>query len=119
MFTTMRREQDYRPRVHLSDVVDLGANEMVGVLSGLRGEISMIDGRLIVTYGGDCPTCPAPISEISTMMVAATVRAWDEPIVLPNAVKDTEIEAIILEQAKKAGFDLSKPFPFWIKGRLT
>ena len=51
--------------------------DAVGAVSGLRGEISMIEGRLIVSYGVDCgAACPAAASETATLLAIASAQHW-------------------------------------------
>lgn len=58
-FRSMITERNYRPVVALKDAVDARTTDAVGAVSGLRGEISMIEGKLIVSYGVDCAAaCP-------------------------------------------------------------
>ena len=54
VFSRMITQRDYLPVVALKDVADSRATDAVGAVSGLRGEISVIEGRLIVSYGVDC-----------------------------------------------------------------
>ena len=44
VFRRMITERNYQPVVALKDAVDARTTDAVGAVSGLRGEISMIDG---------------------------------------------------------------------------
>ena len=46
-------QRNYSPVVALKGAVDGRATDVVGTVSGLRREISMIGGRHIVSYGAD------------------------------------------------------------------
>ncbi|HZL63292.1 MAG TPA: hypothetical protein VFC32_13450, partial [Pseudolabrys sp.] len=54
VFSRMIIQRNYLPVVALKDAVDGRATDAVGAVSGLRGEISVIEGKLIVSYGVDC-----------------------------------------------------------------
>lgn len=119
IFRDMAQGQDYQPKVGLDDVKTGGATEAVGALSGLRGEITMLDGRFVVSYGGRCDACPPPHKEKATLLVTGKVAQWAEPIVLPESLAGKILESFIMDQAKAAGLDLNKPFPVRLKGTLT
>ncbi len=71
-YQKMITEQNYAPVLQLNDVVAGRVTDAVGAVSGLRGEISMIDGRLIVSYGVDCGTaCP--------LLPSKPRRCWPSP----------------------------------------
>jgi acetolactate decarboxylase len=119
VFQLMITERNYRPAVALKDAVDGGATDAVGAVSGLRGEISMIEGRLIVSYGADCGiVCPSAASETATLLATAAARTWRRvPIGKDLDAKATE--TFIRAQAKANGLDETKPFPYRIAGAIT
>jgi len=117
-FQTMIAEQFYAPVVQLKDVVAGRATDAVGAVSGLRGEISMIDGRLIVSYGVDCGTaCPPPVIETATLLATAAAQNW-RTIPIDKDLDQQATESFIREQAKLSGLDESKPFPYRISGTI-
>jgi acetolactate decarboxylase len=118
-FQKMITEQFYAPVVQLKDVIAGHVTDAVGAVSGLRGEISMIDGRLIVSYGVDCGTaCPPAAIETATLLATAAARNW-RAIPIDKDLDEKAMEAFIREQAKLGGLDGSKPFPFRINGAIT
>jgi hypothetical protein len=117
-FRDMARGQDYASKVRLADVKD-AATDAVGALAGLRGEITMIDGRFIVSYGGGCATCPPPHAEEATLLVTGKAARWGAPVVLPDNLAGKTLDAFIVARAQAAGLDLDKPFPVRLKGTLT
>jgi alpha-acetolactate decarboxylase len=119
MFRTMAQGQDYRPKIGLGEAKDEGVTEAVGALSGLRGEITMLDGRYVVSYGGGCAACPPPHEEKATLLATAKVTRWAAPVALPEGLTGKALEHFIVEHAKAAGFDMSKPFAVRLKGTLT
>ena len=58
-FRRMMHLQDFGAKAQLGPVMQDGATEAVGAVSGLRGAIAAIDGKLLVTYGTPCPDLPS------------------------------------------------------------
>jgi acetolactate decarboxylase len=117
-FRSMVTERNYRAVVALKDAVDARTTDAVGAVSGLRGEISMIEGKLIVSYGADCATaCPQPAAETATLLATASTQHW-RSIVIDQDLDAKGAESFIRAQAKAAGLD-DKPFPFRINGAVT
>src|SRR5450759_186759 len=118
-FGNMIQQRNYLAAVALKDVADDLATDAVGALSGLRGEISMIEGKLIVSYGAECGTaCPAAAAETATLLATATARNW-RPVPIDKDLDAKAVESFIREQAKANGLEETKPFPFRINGALT
>jgi len=117
-FRDMVQKQDHTPRVNLGDVKSAGATDAVGAVSGLRGEVTMLDGRLVISYGGGCRHCPPPHAETATLLGAGKAAAWSPPIALPADLSGKALDEFIVAQAKSAGIDMSKPFPVRLKGTL-
>ena len=117
-FWRMMHLQDYSPKVRLSSVMDAGVTEAVGAAAGLRGEITAIGGKLLLSYGASCQACGDPGSDDATLLVGARVTAWHPPIVLPSDLAGQELGTFIIERAKAAGLDTAKPFPLRITGTL-
>lgn len=118
-FRDMMQKKDYTPKVELGKLLSQGATDAVGAASGLRAEITIIDNKLLVSYGDPCLNCPPAHSETATLLVAGKVSAWSDPIPLPADLTGHALDRFIIEQAGKAGLDMSQPFPIRIKGTLT
>ncbi len=118
-FKRMVHMQDYGPRVQLKQVMHGGATEAVGAAAGLRGEITAIDGKLLLTYGRPCPTCGAPGEDRATLLATARVKAWLPAVALPSDLKGTDLDNFIIARARAAGLDVTKPFPVRMKGTLV
>lgn len=118
-FRNMMRQQDFAPKVQLKTVMKSGATKAVGAAAGLRGEITVIDGKLLLTYGKPCATCGHPGKDHATLLATAKVSAWQRPVALPRGLAGHILDAFIIEQARTRGLDLSKPFPIRMKGTLT
>jgi hypothetical protein len=118
-FQRMMQGQDFAPKVQLKTVMHGVATDAVGAASGLRGEITAIDGKLILTYGTPCATCAHPGEDSATLLATAKVSAWRDAVKLPSDLIGKALDDFIIAQAKKAGLDVSKPFPLRMKGTLT
>lgn len=118
-FGKMIQQRNYLAVVALKDAVDARATDAVGAVSGLRGEISMIEGKLIVSYGTDCGTaCPAAAAETATLLATASAQHW-RAVAIDKDLDAKAVETFVREQAKANGLDDSKPFPFRITGAIT
>jgi acetolactate decarboxylase len=118
VFRTMITERNYRPVIRLKEAF-AAATDAVGAVSGLRGEISMIEGRPIVTYGADCAkACPSAVTETATLLATASVQNW-RAVPIDKDLDAKAAETFVREQAKANGLDESKPFPFRVRGAIT
>jgi hypothetical protein len=103
--------------------VDLGAAMArhptigVGAVADARGEITIDDGKLIVSYGRDGPH-PAAEQEGAALLAVATVAAW-QTIAIAHDVAPDDIETFLAHMAGAHGLDPEGPFPFQVRGTLT
>jgi len=119
VFSRMITQRNYLPIVALKDAVDGHVTDALGAVSGLRGEISVIEGRLIVSYGTDCASaCPSAETETATLLATGAVRNW-RSIPIDKDLDAKATETFIREQAKAVGLDENNPFPFRINGAIT
>jgi Alpha-acetolactate decarboxylase len=119
VFSRMITQRNYLPVVTLKEAADGRATDAVGAVSGLRGEISVIEGRLIVSYGVDCgAACPAVASEAATLLATASAQNW-HAVAIDKDLDAKAVETFIRAQAKASGLDENKPFPFRINGAIT
>ncbi|WP_284179777.1 acetolactate decarboxylase [Rhabdaerophilum sp. SD176] len=119
-FRLFMQKQDYSPKVSLGEAKAMGLTDGVGAVSGLRGEISLIDGLAIVSYGGGCKgQCPLPHLETAALLGTGQVRNWHAPIRFPERMAGKSLEEFISTQARAKGIDLDKPFPLRLKGMLV
>jgi hypothetical protein len=94
----------------------------VGVLSGLRGEVTVLDGDIWLAYdaadrnprGGAVQRS----DEHAALLVAATVDRWRE-VPLRTAIDAGELDRRLEELATAAGLELDRPLPVRIEGRFT
>jgi hypothetical protein len=118
-FERMMQGQDFAPKAQLKTVMHGGTTDAVGAATALRGEITAIDGKLILTYGTPCATCGHPSDDSAALLITANVSAWHDPVKLPTDLTGKALDDFIITQAKKAGLDVSKPFPVRMTGTLT
>jgi len=118
-FRMMMQRQDFAPKVQLKTIVRGGATDAVGAAAGLRGEITVIDGKLLLTYGTPCADCGHPGMDHAALLASAKVDAWHPPISLPARLSGHTLDAFIIEQARLHGLDLAKPFPLRMQGTLA
>jgi len=89
----------------------------VGALAGLRGEIFLWDGRLLVSRGHSpkgSTEAPAASDE-AVIFVGGKVNAWRE-LTIPTDMNQAQFEAFVVENAKKNGIAPDRPFPFAVRG---
>jgi alpha-acetolactate decarboxylase len=91
----------------------------VGALSGLRGEILILDGVAFTAManGGGLTVRPSP-TETATLLVAAAVPSW-KAVPLSSPIGAEELDDRLEAMAREQGFDVDKPFPLVIEGSLV
>jgi acetolactate decarboxylase len=90
----------------------------VGPVSGLGGEITIIDGQLLLAKAedGKLKTSSDYDGEAS-FLVWGTVPQWRNPVPLGvSAASHSAVEKAIEAKAREAGLDVDKPFPFLLRG---
>jgi alpha-acetolactate decarboxylase len=90
----------------------------VGVLKNAEGEITVLDGEVLLNYGKDGISRTLnqiPKGEKAMFLVTAQVEKWQK-IAIPAAMSEQQLHGFVLEQARKAGLDIREPFPFLITG---
>ena len=91
----------------------------VGALAGLRGEIVVVDGRVLVSRGSDPQgrTSPAQASDAAVLYAGAVVESWHERIV-PNTMTRAAFESFVEASALEIGLPPDAPFAFRLEGTL-
>lgn len=94
----------------------------VGALEGLKGEITIDDGRAWLAHlSGDALRVEGPLAAPeggAALLTIAYVELWDEIPIDGDMTQET-LEDFIHSCAKDRSLDASKPFPFILEGRLT
>lgn len=111
----------HRPRVRLGDLTETPGFFGLGALAGIRGEVTILDGEIFISRVGPgrrlVPVTRWPEIRWATLMVGATVPAWEEEAV-PRDLSGDDLEAYVAGRAEAAGLDAERPFPFLIEGAV-
>jgi len=116
-FREMAMQRDYAAKTTLAAALADGASDGVGALADARGEITIVDGVPVITYGGAAEHPPAA-EENAMLLTTAIVRAWQE-IPVGRDVPPGDLEPFLAKQAKTHGFDPEGSFPFRLHGTVT
>lgn len=96
----------------------------VGAMADLAGEVTVLDGRVLVAAGGDRDSEGASAPRVrdavdgdsASLLVLASVPAWEE-VPVGDCASYGELETAIAEQLGKRGIDLANPTPVRVRGR--
>ena len=114
-FRSIMMGGDFSPKVRLADVMAKHPTTGVGALADALGEITIYDGKLIVSYGY---APPADTSSASAALLAmASVDGW-QSVPVASDVAPEEIESFISVAAKTHGIDPTVSFPFEVRGNI-
>jgi hypothetical protein len=89
----------------------------VGALAGMRGELLLHDGALLVTPGADAHgrTRAPEDGEQAALFVAMTVPGWVS-VEVPHDMPQAAFEAFVLAAARDRGLDADSPWAFRVVG---
>lgn len=92
----------------------------VGALEGLAGEVTIVDGRVLVAHAehGACRVAPAAPGDAATLLVTARVRDW-QTRPLADCDDYERLDAAIGSAVRAQGFDPTQPTPVRIRGRAS
>jgi hypothetical protein len=107
---------DFTPKVQLGPAMAKRPTTGVGAVADARGEISIFDGRLVVSYGKVGASTDVNL-EYAALLAVASAPDWQSVRVEQNVVPES-IEAYIAAAAKAHGIDAEKSFPFEIRGNI-
>jgi alpha-acetolactate decarboxylase len=118
-FKRLAHTGDTAAKIALREVPTTAGTYAVGALTGMRGEILVWDGKLLVTRGHspEGRTEAAGADDSATLLALAKVAAWAE-VSVPSDMKQQEFEAFVVEQAAARGRDAAQPFPFLVRGEF-
>jgi hypothetical protein len=117
MFSMLILAGDFSPRVDLAQVMSKRPTTGVGAVADARGEITIHDGKLIVSYGQEA-SHPLANAEQAALLATATVGSWQN-IAVEHDIAPDAIETFLARMAATHGLDPEGPFPFQIRGTLT
>jgi len=81
-----------------------------------HGEISIFDGRLVISYGKFGALTDAK-SEYAALLATASAASW-QSIRVEKDVAAESIESYIVAMARTHGIDAEKSFPFEVRGNI-
>ena len=117
VFRDLMLQGDFTPKVAIGLVMSRLPSTGVGAVSGARGEITISDGKLIVSYGkSDTP--PAPNSETAALLATGKVKEW-QSVPVGSDVAPPAVEAFLAQSAKAHGLDPERSFPFQLRGTVA
>jgi hypothetical protein len=107
---------DFSSKVRLDAVMAKHPTTGVGALADARGEITVYDGKLIVSYGKD--GAPADVnSQSAALLATGSVAGW-QSVPVERDVAPEDIESFISVTAKTHGIDPTVSFPFEVRGNI-
>ncbi|SRR6266436_2913517 len=117
VFRDLMLQGDFTPKVAIGLVMSGLPSTGVGAVSGARGEITISDGKLIISYGkSDTP--PASNSETAALLATGKVKEWQSARV-DYDVAPPAVEAFLAQSAKAHGLDPEQSFPFQLRGTVA
>lgn len=118
-FQRMSHTGDTRAQVTLAAVPQTAGTWGVGAMAGLKGEILVHDGKVLVTRGSDPEgrAAPAAAGDEAVLFASATVKTWLN-VPVPSDMDQAGLEAFVIEQAKARDIDVEQPFAFLVDGRF-
>jgi hypothetical protein len=115
VFRNLMMTGDFGPKVRLTDAMAKHPTTGVGAVANALGEITIFDGKLIVTYGR--PNTPTDANVSAALLAMGSVAEW-QSVQVGRDVGPTEIETFIATTANGHGIDTRKSFPFQVRGLL-
>jgi hypothetical protein len=97
VFRDLMLRGDFGAKAMLGEVMSHSPSTGVGAVSGARGEITIDDGKLIVSYGKS-NTHPAPHAETAALLATAKVKEWQTVRVVAD-VAPAALEAFLAQTA--------------------
>ncbi|ATO21172.1 hypothetical protein BS636_15865 (plasmid) [Acinetobacter sp. LoGeW2-3] len=117
-FKHMMHTGDDRGTVKLSEVPQQKNTWGLGALAGRTGEIIQMDGKILVSPGSDLngKILPHDPNEQAFLFASGQVSKWHD-ISLSSDMNQSQLEAFILEEAKRLGLSTEQPFVFRLQGK--
>lgn len=117
VFRDLLLKGDFSPKVGLGSVMSRLPSTGVGAVSGARGEITILDGKLIVSYGKP-DGLPVQAEETAALLAIGKVKEW-QSVRVDVDVPLAGVEIFLAQIAKAHGLDPEKSFPFQLRGILA
>ncbi len=113
-------KQEHHGRIPLNEIANRPHFYGVAALERLRGEVTVFDSNVTITGVSDDGTLQ-PMSDLklqATLLVGAYVPTWTE-CKIETSIPPVVFEDCIRDAATKAGYDISRPFPFTVEGEFS
>lgn len=119
-FKHMMQSGNTAAQVKLQNIRQSKGTWGVGALAGLKGEIILVDGNMLVTPGSDIQgkTTASKSTDEAVLWASAEVKQWQQ-VTVPKNMSQAEFEAFVVQQAKLLNLNLDQPFPFRVQGNYT
>jgi len=116
---------NFRHMVHMGDTsgkvaidtLEVPQSWGVGALAGLKGEVVILDGRVLVSRGDDpqAQLEPPAAGEEAVILAYGQVAAW-QSVTLPHEMTPAQLAMFIGHQGTGLGLDLEAGFPLRLQG---
>jgi hypothetical protein len=116
IFRSMMLSGDFTPKVQLIAVMAKHPTTGVGAVADARGEITIYDGKLIVSYGKPVPSVD-PAVDHAALLAMGSAEQW-QTVPVERDVAPEDVESYIGAVSKARGIDSDSSFPFQIRGNL-
>lgn len=91
----------------------------LGAFEGLQGEIQIFEGvSQSSTVKDSTVVIENEIEGSASLLVYTQVEKWGENSLF-NFASKTDLESLLMNEAKKVGLDTEKPFPFILEGKIS
>jgi hypothetical protein len=109
---------DLTPAVRLSELAGIPHLYAVGPRAGLRGEVTILDGRALVsTLRAGTMSVSESFDHEACFLVQAQVPRWRSTVIGDALPGMAELARMLPDAARLVGIDVSEPFPFLLAGR--
>jgi hypothetical protein len=116
-FRKLMLEGDFSAKVPLADAMAKHPTTGVGAVADARGEISIYDGKLIVSYGKPGGRADAA-ADSAALLATGSAREWDS-VTVERDIAPEEIQSYLAATAQSRGIDPEKSFPFQARGVIA
>lgn len=119
-FKHMMQSGNTAAQVKLQDIRQTKGTWGIGALAGLKGEIILVDGNMLVTPGSDVQgkTTASKANDEAVLWASAEVQKWEQ-VAVPKNMSQAEFETFLGQQAKLLNLNLDHPFAYRVQGSYT
>ena len=117
VFRDLMLQGDFTSKVAIGLVMSRLPSTGVGAVSGARGEITIADGKLIISYGKSGAP-PASDTETAALLATGKVKEW-QSVRVDSDVAPPTVEAFLAQSAKAHGLNPEQSFPLQLRGTVA